>query len=324
VRPHDTLEEIAAKYLGDERRWPEIHVLNPGIDDPHWIYPGRRMRVVLERPTNRPNAKIAALSNQVEERPAPIDWRQANQGDLLLDQDSLRTQARSSALLVFDDGTTATVSEDSLIYIRRQTPARSANPRKEIEIQLGQADIQARQGATPTPEIEVVVGPTRSTIQADSDGSLSVRNRREGDDSKVMLFDGSGVVQNDDGQVSLAAGTGTIVRSGSPPARAEKLLPAPRLKSPNWGFQFEVGAKLPTLAWEPVNGATHYLVEICLDAKCGRLVERATRVDGTSYVPGLKTKSEVFWRVSAVAESGLDGYASEARPMRPGLLISYQ
>jgi len=324
VRPHDTLEDIAEKYLGDVRRWPEIHDLNPGIDDPHWIYPGRRMRVVLERPTNKPNAKIAAVSNKVEERPAPIDWRDATPGDLLLDQDSLRTQARSSALLVFDDGTTATVSEDSLIFIRRQTSARSAAPRKEIEIQLGQADIKARQGRTPAPEIEVVVGPTRSTVRAGADGALAVRNRRQGDDANVMLFDGAGVVENENGRVDLAKGTGTVVRAGAAPRRAEKLLPAPRLQSPPAGFEFEIGRTLPALVWQPVDGAERYVVEICLDAACGRLVERSSSVEGTRYVPTTKTKAAVYWRVSAVADSGLDGFPSEARAMRPGLLISFQ
>src|SRR5206468_5595735 len=45
VRPGETLEGIAAQFLGSAERWTEIHRLNPDIRDPHWIAPGRRIRI---------------------------------------------------------------------------------------------------------------------------------------------------------------------------------------------------------------------------------------------------------------------------------------
>ena len=162
VRPGDTLEGLSERFLGAHELWHELHALNPWVKDPDLLFPGQRLRIFLERPTAQPSAQVKAISRQVNELPRPVPWRPAGEGDVLLEKDGLRTEKAASALLVFDDGAALTLSEDSLVFIRRHTPATAALPRKEIEVEIGQADVESAPAPAKGGQIEVIVGGARS------------------------------------------------------------------------------------------------------------------------------------------------------------------
>lgn len=77
VKKGDTLWDIAGRFLEEPWQWPEVWRANPEIDNPHLIYPGDRLRLVmengrpvimLERDSDRP---VVRLSPQM--RSAPMD-----------------------------------------------------------------------------------------------------------------------------------------------------------------------------------------------------------------------------------------------------------
>ena len=45
VQKGDTLWDLSNKFLKNPWYWPKIWSLNPGIENPHWIYPGNALKV---------------------------------------------------------------------------------------------------------------------------------------------------------------------------------------------------------------------------------------------------------------------------------------
>ena len=250
VRPGDTLESLAERLLGSHELWRELAALNPGITNPHRIYPGQRIKVYQSPPTAQPTARIEALSRRVEERPQPVPWRPAGEGDLLLERDSLRTYLAASARLRFDDGAEVTLTEDSLVFLRRQTPARAARPRREIEVLVGQADVAAKAAVGKPLEVEIVVGDAKSVGTADDARPLRTRSRRGADEgAQFMNYEGATQVAAAGKVVELPTGSGVQVARRAAPGPVEVLLAAPEPASPGAGEEIErAGASLALAA----------------------------------------------------------------------------
>ena len=45
VRRGDTLWDISGRYYTNPYAWPQVWALNPQLQNPHWIYPGDRIRL---------------------------------------------------------------------------------------------------------------------------------------------------------------------------------------------------------------------------------------------------------------------------------------
>lgn len=317
VRPGDTLEDLAADLLGSSELWRELAALNPGVSNPHLIYPGQRVRVLLDPPTGQPTARVLAVSRRVEQRPQPTPWRPASEGDLLINRDSMRTYLLASSLLEFDDGSLVTLTEDSLVFLRNLTPTRAPRPRREIEILVGQADVAATAALARPIDVEVVVGAARSVATAGAGETLRTRSRRATNDAaQFMSYEGGTRVRAAGKEVEVPAGSGTQVAPRSAPGAVETLLAAPAPLEPGDGEEIE--RRAPALTWGAVAGAASYLVEVCADPACGALLERVQGLAETRYTIVDPSPDRVYWRVTAVSPSGLDGYPS---PPHAALLV---
>ncbi len=311
VRPGETLRGIATQFLGSAARWTELHRLNPFIADPDRIAPGQRMRVPAVA-SSFPAARLNRLSRQVEDQPSPIPWHSAQEGDVLVERDGLRTHQKSSADMQFLDGARLLVTEDSLVFFHRAGNTLRGTPKKSIEIVEGQAELEARSAsAAPAPEVEIVLGGTRATSRPDGAGNARTRARRaEQGSAKVMAYGGESEVEAGGARVRVPHGMGTSVAAQGPPSPPEPLLPAPTGLEPVSGA--ERACADPLLAWQGTPPAAAYIVEVCRDPACGVLVERRIGDAATRWRPDPLPVGELYWRVTARSRSGLDGYPSEA------------
>ncbi len=310
VKPGETLEGITTLYLGSPSAWQENWRLNPDIADPNHLAPGQRIRVIL----GRRSAEITAIAKDVEEKPYPEPWVPAQLGDRLKERDGVRTRAQSSAELAFEDGSRLRVFEQSVVFLRDTGTRLEGVSRKSLEIQQGQADIEAQPAAVAPSDIEIFIEGARARARPGRDDPSLARARRNAEGTaQVMVFRGDGQVEAAGSTVAIAAGMGTQVPKDGRPTPPERLLPAPKPWRPVAGARLDHAN--PKLSWDPVDGAVAYAVDVCRDEACAEIVARLTDLTEPQAIPELLPLGDLYWRVNAVSASGLDGFMSPPRAM---------
>ena len=80
IQKGDTLWDLSQKFLNNPWYWPKIWSLNPGIENPHWIYPGNKLRIVpgeggaqspAQVQAEEPEGGIDATALNAPEEPLP-------------------------------------------------------------------------------------------------------------------------------------------------------------------------------------------------------------------------------------------------------------
>ena len=315
VKKGDTLAKLARRHLGPGAAWNTNVAVNPDLPDPNAINLGQVINiitgyeqpapVVVVEPAPVYQAVIDQIFNVVEKNVERSDWRGAIEGDRLFPLDAVRTLENSSAVLQFDGATTVLVTEYSQIYLRALEAQDTGVSRSEIEIRSGETELRLEQINTPQQQIEINVAGTITRPARGADGSNSTRARKVGNDrSQVMVYEGSSAVESAGVSVAVLTGMGTTAIAGQAPAEPERLLPAPKLHA----LDGELVAANIVFSWEPLAGAAAYRLDVCKDRRCTQpILNQRGIAETTVTVPSLPVGIS-YWRVTAVSESGLDGF----------------
>ena len=312
VRPGDTLEDLAAQYLGSRERWKEIWERNKDIANPHVLRPGDKV-VLPFRQLPQDSAFVAKAANQVDQWRPPLKKEAANVFDMLRSLDQVETGKRSSAEITFSDSSVLRLNEESKVVLELAGGFGSTVERESVELITGQADLEGRSSDdSANSGIQLVFGAATARPTPSEDGKIAARVRVQDATSQLMVYEGSSSLAAGGKEVAVAQGMGSSAKKGEAPSPPEKLLPAPALVSPADGDA--LATPRPGFFWDVVPGAATYTVEICRDAVCGAIERRRTGLKETEWLPEDKLpKRSLHWRVTAQAASGLDGYPAPTR-----------
>ena len=315
VKEGDTLAKLARMHLGPEAAWNTNVAVNLDLPDPNIIKLGQVINiitgyeqpapVVAVEPVPVYQAVIDQIFNVVEKNVERSDWSGAIEGDRLFPLDAVRTLENSSAVLQFDGATTVLVTEYSQIYLRALEAQDTGVSRSEIEIRSGETELRLEQINTPQQQIEINVAGTITRPARGADGSNSTRARKVGNDrSQVMVYEGSSAVESAGVSVAVETGMGTTAIAGQAPAQPERLLAPPKIHA----MEGELFAANIEFSWEPLDGAAAYRLDVCKDRRCTQPILNQRGIAETTFtVPSLPVGIS-YWRVTAVSESGLDGF----------------
>jgi LysM repeat protein len=81
IQKGDTLWDLSQKFLANPWYWPKIWSLNPGIENPHWIYPGGKLRIVPGEGGAQASGQVEGREQQTPQQNAPEAEVAVPQGD---------------------------------------------------------------------------------------------------------------------------------------------------------------------------------------------------------------------------------------------------
>jgi hypothetical protein len=295
----DTLERLAARYLGDYRQWSALQSHNQ-VPDPYRLRPGS----VLEIPVNLLRAATASVefvhgdvrsrslshlgdagsSGQAE--PATVQ-----KGQILQEGDSLKLAPDSFVAVKLADGSLVRVQAESEVQLRQmRRKGRAGTLQSVLDLREGNLEASVPRQASGerrfevrTPAASTSVRGTRflvfndtqgGTAAAVDEGSVAVRSGQPG----ALIHPGQGVSVTADGHVG----------------RPRKVLPAPDTSA--WP-QLAEDANWVSLPLPALPGAARYQVQLAQDAALNQVVRsgffsqsplRLTGVDDGDYVVSIR------------------------------------
>jgi len=257
VRPGDNLWDLSERYLSSMRYWRELQGLNH-ISDPKKLKPGTRLKIPLAWLKVRPApVQVLSVSGDVFfESQSRAESKALLVGARLQIKDAVRTGPKSSATLLFADGSRLTLQANSFLeFDVVQEHGETGMVDSRIRLKKGRLRTDVNPNETPGTRFEI---HTPGAITAVRGTRLRVSNDlRRGISSTEVLQGRVDVIAAGEVQ-SVTAGFGTVIKKGEPPSSPRALLQAPVLSGlPATFDQFPL-----RFIWPVLEGASGYRIQI--------------------------------------------------------------
>jgi hypothetical protein len=175
--------------------------------------------------------------------------------------DVIQTSSEGLAKVVFPDGTSYNIKQDSLIVIEENSANEQQQTETKVNLTSGTVDLST--GAyTQGSKSQVVVAGATATFSRDT--SAMVRNDPKADQHEIMVKRGEGEVIRGTENVKLTEYEQVSFKADAPKMTKQKQIAPPTLISPaNMLPIFIVDTKDPVqFSWSPVSQAVSYHVRV--------------------------------------------------------------
>jgi hypothetical protein len=324
VQAGDTCIGIAQRVLGDRAAYELIHQHNPDLGpSPHKLVAGTVLklpRVGEKSDGPPPDARLTDKLGQVAvKEPAAADWQHALRGMPLFRQWRVRSQQRSSAEVTFRDGAAIQMRENTVMIIygpsRRPTLQRVLTASLEsgaLRTRLAELD-RSTTLVVETPSAESRVQAGEAWVSVDDGGTSRVANHRGGAVRVRARQRGRARGRT----VRVSEGMGSQVDPGKEPSPPRPLPATPAWVAGERAFagDAERGGRIRG-AWEAVDGAARYRIEVAASADGKALVASAEApASATDFEMHRLPPGTYHVSISAIDGQGFEGKPSPREAM---------
>jgi FecR protein len=255
-------------------------------------------------------AHITALDGSVRVKKANSNtWVAADYNVPLEKGDVVQTGSEGMAKIVFNDGTSYTVKQDSLIVIEENSANEKQQTTVAVTVSTGTVDLSTGTYSQGSKSQVIVAGATASL---GPESAAMVRNDPKADKHEFLMKKGQGDVSRNGEVVRLADWEKVSFQADSPRMAKLKEIGSPTPISPaNMMPIFMSGSAKPVeFSWTPMKNATGYRLRISRNPYfSSTVVDR--KVDTADVIVSGLGEGAYYWLVQSFDNEGKESLESE-------------
>ena len=255
-----------------------------------------------------PPAKLVSTTPTVRAKAPGAAWSPASPGMSLFKRYSVNTLDNASADIRFRDRTQVYLGEQTLVIIY-DTAEGSQVRRKAVDVELEQGELRAGIAALRGSDFRVATTGGGQVTTNSPDTVL----RRKGKRTTVSVMSGKAEVRSRGRTVKVPAKYGTAFTKKAAPKPPRKLPPAPKWETgaPRLAIASS-NQQAFSVAWQPVERATAYRVELANDPAFETpLLRQETPASVQRFEAKSLPAGEYYVRVQAIDKEDFLGLATE-------------
>jgi len=300
VVKNDTVIDLCEKYLDNPSEWPRIVRFNR-LQNQDLIFPGQKLLIPIQYLKGLPSpGRVVFLRGDVAVRTAPnAAWLPLKKDDRVMQGTLIRTGADGLVEILFENGTSFTQKQDSLLDIRQSKQKSDSSLWQRFFLQGGRLILRVRRALGQEQRMEIDT-PAGAAVARGTEFRVSVSDQ-ESMTSEVL--DGNIDVRGMNRTVALDAGYGTRVTKGEAPLEPRALLPPPEPSDLQSLYR-----TLPfALSFKPVPGAVYHRAILFRDAEGKDIIrEKILTVTQSWEITGLDD-GEYYLSCSSIDNAGIEG-----------------